>query len=100
MRSSQNIPDETANQQQGRHNSQETLYASRSRKMKRPPSINSALARMAGMAAAAAATHLRNGSLEDAKKLKKKAHFGALYLEPEGPVQKLNALMADPKHRI
>lgn len=63
-RSGHNIS-ETQNQPQGGHNSSGTLASlSRSGSLtKRPPSINTALAAMAGPLAAVGTTHTRNGSI-------------------------------------
>jgi hypothetical protein len=65
VRSTHNIPEDTQNQPQGRHYSAGTLAPpSRSSSFKRgPPSINTALAAMAGPLAAVGTTHTRNGSV-------------------------------------
>jgi hypothetical protein len=65
VRSSHHIPEETPNQPQGRHNSAGSLAPpSRSGSLKRgPPSINTAIAAMAGPLAAVGTVHTRKGSI-------------------------------------
>ncbi|KAE9381523.1 hypothetical protein N431DRAFT_320955 [Stipitochalara longipes BDJ] len=64
VRSSNNMPEERPNLPQGRHNSAGTLAPSRSGSLKKgPPSINTALAAMAGPLAAVGTAHTRKGSI-------------------------------------
>jgi hypothetical protein len=80
VRSSTNMPEERQNPPQGRHNSAGTLAPpSRSGSMKKgPPSINTALAAMAGPLAAVGTTHTRKGSI------------GGNPASPQSPVEHLS----------